>query len=497
MARRSKIRTATTVAPAPSLAARGGTYRPIAKADAQAIAEAAIDMLCDIGVSAAPPSVIDLIVAAGGHHDGTRLRYGRAHVHDSLRSCVKEFALCGQTPRHDLTVGGNHVHVGTGGAAPNILDPTSGDYRPSTLCDLHDAARLADALPHLQFFARSLVAGDVVPLSAFDLNTAYAALRGTSKHVITQVTHPDHLPEIAELCHAIAGSEAAFRARPFVSLNINHVVPPLRLHDQSCEVMIAAVRAGFPVHCNVFGQLGASSPVTLAGSVAQTLAEALAGLALVHAADPAAKATLGPRPMITDLRTGGFSGGSGEQALATAMAVQVLRLWGVPSTVIAGATDSKLPDVQAGYEKALTVNTALQAGANLITQAAGTQAGLMGISFEACVIDNDMLGAVLRANIPPEVTAETLARSMVAEVVAGEGHFLGRAETYDRMRSDFLYPQVADRRSIEEWRDTGRQGINDAARAEADRLLQSHFPDHLEPALRAALHVRFDLRLAD
>ena len=182
-----------------------------------------------------------------------------------------------------------------------------------------------------------------------------------------------------------AGGEAAFRARPFLSLNINHAVPPLRFHGTSAEVLAEALRHGIPVQCNVFDQLGASSPVTLAGSVAQTLAETLAALALVHALAPGAPAIAGPRPMITDLRTGGFSG---EQALATAMCCQVLRHWDLPCSAIAGATDAKLPDAQAGYEKALTVNTALQAG-------------LMGVSFPAMVIDNDMLGAILRANVPP------------------------------------------------------------------------------------------------
>ncbi len=127
---------------------------------------------------------------------------------------------------------------------------------------------------------------------------------------------------------------------------------------------------GVPVHANAFGQRGASSPVTLAGSVAQTLAETLAGLAFAHTLDPNALVICGPRAMITGLRTGGFCGGSGEQALATAMCCQVLRFWDLPCSVIAGATDRKMPDAQAGYEKALTVVTARAAGANLVTEAA-------------------------------------------------------------------------------------------------------------------------------
>jgi trimethylamine--corrinoid protein Co-methyltransferase len=313
--------------------------------------------------------------------------------------------------------------------------------------------------------------------------------------VVVSASEAAHVPKIAELCYEIAGGEAAFRERPFLSLNINHAVPPLRMHAQSIAVMHAAVDAGIPVHCNVFGQLGASSAVTLAGSVAQTLAEVLAGLAFVHALDPQAPRIAGPRPMIIDLRSGGMAGGAGEQSMATAMAAQALRAWQIPCSVIAGATDSKLVDFQSGYEKATTIQSAMQSGANLITQAAGAQAALMGVSFAAMVADNDMLGAILRANILPEISEETLALAAITEVVAGEGHFLGRPETYARMRSDFLYPDVADRGLIEEWQASDKLDMGSRAAQQARMVLQNHWPKHTSQALRDRYLKRFGLPL--
>jgi trimethylamine--corrinoid protein Co-methyltransferase len=373
------------------------------------------------------------------------------------------------------------------------MDPDTGDYRPSTLNDLHRAARLANALEHVSFFSRSLVAGDVHDPLDFDLATAAASLSGTAKHVMVQASDPSHVGPLARLCHDIAGGEEAFRARPFLSLNINHVVPPLRFHAESAEVMAEAVRQGIPVHCNIFGQLGASSPVTMAGSVAQTLAEMLAGLAFVHVLDPAAPRIAGPRPMITDLRTGGMAGGAGEQAMATALAVQVMRHWDLPCSVIAGATDSKCADFQSGYEKALSVTTAIQAGANLVTQAVGTQAGLMAASYAAMVADNEMLGAILRANSLPEISDETLMLDAIAEVVSGEGHFLGHPETYARMRSDFLYPEVADRRSLDEWQGSDRADMGQRAARRAIEILERHWPDHLPEPVQTEISDRFGL----
>jgi trimethylamine--corrinoid protein Co-methyltransferase len=153
----------------------------------------------------------------------------------------------------------------------------------------------------------------------------------------------------------------------------------------------------------------------------------------------------------------------------------------MPCSVIAGATDSKVPDAQAGYEKALNVNTAIQAGANLITQAAGMQAGLMGVSFAAMVVDNEMIGSLMRANVPPEITEETLNLNMIKSVLEGDGHFLGHAETYQRMKSDFLYPDIADRRTIEEWVAAGSQDMARCARTYAEEILQAHTPPKLDP----------------
>ncbi|SDE07401.1 trimethylamine methyltransferase family protein [Ruegeria marina] len=479
----------------PSTHAVGGSWRPLSPEGTNRIADSAFDILARIGLSDAPPEVVTLVLDRGGRRTGNRLLFPRSLVEETLAGTPGSVTLYGQTPVHDLIVGGNETHPGTGGAAPNVTDIQTGEIRPSTLSDLGDAARLADALPHVRFFSRSLVAGDIPDPLALDLNTAFASLSGTSKHVMVQASDPSHVPLIARMCHLIAGSEAAFRARPFLSLNINHVVPPLRFHAESAMVLMEAARHGIPAHANVFGQLGASSPVTLAGSVAQTLAEALAGIVLTQLAVPGAPVIAGPRPMITDLRTGGFSGGSGEQALATAMAVQVLRHWSLPCSVIAGATDSKVPDNQSGYEKALTVLTAMQAGAHLVTQAAGMQAGLMAVDFAAMVADNDMLGTLLRANMPPVVDDTTLAFDAIAEVVRDEGHYLGRPETYARMRSDFLYPEIADRASIADWQAAGSTDMATRARHRAMAILKDHHPGHVSPQLRKTLMREFpDLR---
>lgn len=376
-----------------------------------------------------------------------------------------------------------------------VVDAVNETYRPATLVDLYDAARLVDTLEHVQFFSRSMVAADMPDPHTLDINTAYASICGTTKHVMTSVSDAGHVPDIVELCHLVAGTARAFEKRPFLSLNINHVVPPLRFDPAACKVLMKAAELGVPVMVNTFGQMGASSPVTMAGCLAQTHAETLAGMVLAWIANPDVLAVYGPRPMVTDLRTGGMAGGSGEQALLTAAAVQLARSYDLPNSTIAGATDSKVADAQSGYEKALAVTMAVQAGANLVTQAAGTQAGLMATAFEAYVIDNDMLGAVLSAASPIEVTDQTLSVDAIAQTVRGEGHFLGHPDTYARMKSDFVYPAHADRQAPDAWQAEGAPTIRASARQTVEATLSSHFPRHIPPELDERIRARFDIRL--
>lgn len=453
-----------------------------------------VRILSEIGLSDATAGMVSLVCDAGGHVSADqRLCFSPNLIKTALAGVQKTFTLCGQDPAFDMELGKGRVYCGSGGAAPFVIDLDDGTYRPSTLADLSASARLVDALDHLAFFSRSLVARDIGTERDLDLNTAFASLVGTQKHVMSSASHPTHVSEIAALCYEIAGSEAAFRARPFLSLNINHVVPPLRFHGDSCDVMGAAVKAGIPVMANVFGQLGASSPVTMAGSVAQTIAEAIAGMIYAWLLDGDARIICGPRPMITDLRTGAMSGGSGEQAIATAMAAQMMRHYGLVNSTIAGATDSKIPDAQAGYEKALSVALAAQAGADIITQACGMQAGLMAVSFPAYVIDNDMIGSILKAAIKPEINNDTLAIENIEKVVNTEGHFLGQPDTYARMKSDFLYPEIADRSSPDDWYADGARTIAQRADDKVRAILTGGRPSHIDDNTYRDLVTRYGL----
>jgi trimethylamine--corrinoid protein Co-methyltransferase len=458
----------------------GGFYKPLTASEMDRIHETVLDLLERVGLSQAIPSMIELVTANGGRYtDDGRLLFPRSLVEDVIANTRKSFVLHGRAKGRELEISGNRVHVGTGGASPNIIDLETGLYRDAQLKDIYDAARLVDTLDNIHFFNRPLVARDCADAWALDMNTAYVCTAGTTKHIGMSFFQPEHVTKITEYFDQLAGGPGEFRKKPFVTLLCCHVVPPMRFAEESCAALEVGVRLGYPVQLISAGQAGATSPATLAGSVVQSVAESIAGIVFCYLIDPKVKAIFSPKALVSDLRTGSMSGGSGEQGVLMAAAAQMGRYYGFMTSSMAGMTDAKTPDAQHGYEKCHGLSLAAHAGANIITQGCGLQASLLGAAFESYVIDNDMIGSILRGVRGIEVSDETLAADVIENVVKGEGHYLGHQQTLARMKSDYIYPEIADRQSPNDWKDAGSLDIRDRARIAAREVLNNHYPVYI------------------
>lgn len=474
----------------------GGSYLPLAPGDIEKVNDAVMDALANIGLAQAIPSCIEAVTGAGGSYRDGRLHFPRSLVEDTLANCAKEIVLYGQDPSHDIEVSGSRVYFGTAGAAVHVVDIDAREYRDSTLLDLYNMARLVDRMDNIHFFQRCLVARDVVEPVDLDVNTCYAAVSGTTKHVGASWVEPDHVSKSLEMLHMIAGSEKQWRARPFVSMSNCFVVPPLRFAEDACHCMETAVRGGMPVLLLAAGQAGATSPAALAGSVVQEVAEVLAGLVFVNLLVPGHPAIFGTWPFVSDLRTGAMSGGSGEQAVLMAACGQMGRYYGLPTGIAAGMADAKLPDAQSGYEKGYTTTLAAHSGANLIYESAGMHASLLGVCYESMVIDNDMLGAVNRTVRGIEVNDDTLSLQSMRDVcIDGPNHYLGHSQTFSLMQKEYLYPTIGDRTSPKEWDEQNKPVLVESARAQVDDILGSHYPAHIAEDTDKAIRERFNILL--
>ena len=475
----------------------GGRYRPLTEAEIKRVHEAALDVLEHIGFSNAIPSCVEIMTAAGARlNDEGRLVIPRALVEDTLAKAGRNLTLHAFDPKYDLELSGTKVHFGTAGAAVHIVDSETGAYRESTLRDLYDMARIVDAMEHIHFFQRPVVARDMEDPRDLDLNTCYACVSGTRKHVGTSFVDPAHVDEALAMLHVIAGGEEKWRARPFVSMSCCFVVPPMNFAEDACRCLEAAVRGGMPVLLLAAGQAGATSPAALAGAVVQEVAEVLGALVYVNAISPGAPAVFGPWPFVSDLRTGAMSGGSGEQALLSAACAQMGQFYDLPTGVPAGMTDSKVPDAQSGYEKGYTEALLGLSGANMIYESAGMHASLLGFCFESLVIDNDMIGSILRTVRGIEVTEDSLSLETMRQVcIEGPGHFLGHEQTLGLMQAEYVYPEVGDRSSPKEWAEAGSSDVVERAQGAVRQILAEGFPSHIDEATDARIREAFGIKL--
>ena len=245
------------------------------------------------------------------------------------------------------------------------------------------------------------------------------------------------------------------------------------------------------------GQAGATSPPSLAGSLAQGLAETLAGVVMADAIKPGHPCIHAFMPFVSDLRTGAMTGGSGEAAVTSAAAAQLLGHLGIPNAVSAGITEAKTADNQAGYEKGYTITLAAQAGADMVQLSVGMLGSIMVASPESLVIDNDMCGAILRSVRGVEVDPSYLDLALVEDVVTGEGHYLGQAQTLELMRSEYVYPDLGDRRSVDEWLLAGEPSLWDRAGDRVAEILAGGRSGHLTLEAEAAIRDRFPIHLAE
>ncbi|MEM6500127.1 MAG: trimethylamine methyltransferase family protein, partial [Pseudomonadota bacterium] len=423
----------------------------------------------------APPSGIEVLVEAGAIlGDDGRIRFPQSLVEDMLAIAARNVTLHGRDPKFDLTLSGSRVHFGTAGAAVHIVDCENREYRESTTKDLYDAARLTQALDNVHFFQRPMVCRDITDNLELDLNTIYASCAGTTKHIGTSFAEPDNVPECMELLHMIAGGEDAWRERPFV-LNTNcFVVPPMKFATESCQAMEIAIRAGMPVLLLSAGQAGATAPAPLATAIVQAVAECLAGVVYVNAVSPGHTAVFGTWPFVSDFRTGAMSGGSGEQALLSAGCAQMHQFYGLPGGAAAGIADSKLPDMQAGWEQGISNVMAGLSGLNMVYEAVGMHASLLGFSLESLVLGNDMLGQVLRCVRGIDVSEDKVGIEVMKKVcLEGPGHYLGSEQTLELMQSEYIYPEIADRTSPKEWEENKKPDLLQKAIARKNEILEN------------------------
>ncbi len=476
----------------------GGWYKPLTDEAIERIHEASLSVLEDVGVEVMPSECRDIFEKAGAKIDeaNNRVFIPREMVEEALDEAPSEVLMCGRDPKHDLKLGGQKVYMGTGGAAVKVLDLDHQHIRESTLADVAQIGRLTDALDNIHFYLRACVARDL-PNELLDINTYYASITNTTKHVTVNCFTPEAVRDVAEMAAMIAGSKEALMERPIVSFTACWTVSPLRYAPETVEILTEIVRQGLPVFLSSAPQAGATSPAALAGTLVQINAEELSGVVYTQLLKPGTPIVMGYVPSVADLRTGSFVGGAAEFGMMNAAVAQLGQFYDLPVYNSSGLADSKVPDVQAGYEKGITGLAAALAGSNYIHHSAGFLESLLTVAYEQYVIDDDINGSVMRAVRGIEVSDETLSVDVIAEVcgAGGPGHYLGTQQSLTLMNTEYYYPHTGDRQTRDDWEAQGSLDMRERARQKARHILKTHEPMLIPDEIDAAIRERFEIVL--
>lgn len=464
----------------------------------QAIYDTALRLLAELGMGDVPARLEAQLLKSGAQKAGSRVLFPREMVERVIKMAAGRFTFHGRDPARSIDVGGQRVYFGTGGAAVLTLDIDSGDYRPSTLRDLYDFTRLQDRLTNVSWFTRCCVATDLPDNLDLDVNTVFALLKGTTKPVATSFTlasHVDPILRMVDIALGGSGTDGLFRQTPFLKAHISPVISPMRFGEDAVEVTLACMEHGLPLSCITAAQSGATAPATLAGFLAQSLAETLGSLIMVNVFQPGYPMVFSNWPLVIDLRTGSFVGGGGEISVMNAASAQISNWLGLPSGVACSMTDAKAIDAQYGVEKGISALAAGLAGGNLIYESSGMMASLLGASFEAFVLDDEMHSLIYRTLRGVEVNEDTLGFEAIRDAVLGPGHFLGGPHTIAAMERDYFYPSLADRDAPVTWSENGRPDAWTRARATAKNILATHHPTYLSANAEARIRDEYNILL--
>jgi trimethylamine--corrinoid protein Co-methyltransferase len=477
---------------------QGGQYCPLSLEQVETVHAASLRILEKTGMTYEQglDDTVQMLVDNGAAVDVDRknITFPKEMILEQVAKAPEKVVLCGQDPKNDLDLSGHRVHLGTGGAAIKILDPETGEVRPTTLRDLYAVSRLVDQLDNIHFLVKPCVTTDIAP-EDYNVNWFYACLAASSKHVMSGVNDEKGLHDVVEMAAMIAGGLDKLQERPFISTIACFAISPLKLCTQSTRIMQAANRSRIPVALSSAPMAGSTSPLTMAGTLAQLHAEQLAGITICQLTHPGAPVLYGGIPGLANLNSMGYSGGAVECGMMNAAIHQLSNHLKVPNYNSAGLSDSKVPDAQAGYEKAFTALLASMGGSNYIHHSAGMLESMLTIAHEQFVIDDEIIGNCCKVLKGIDVDAEHLALEVIDAVGPG-GNFMTSPHTMAHMRTEYFHGNgVTDRKSREKWEQAGSLDIRQRALDKAKKLLANPDPAYIPEEIDRAIKERFNILL--
>lgn len=461
----------------------------------EAIHEASMDLLERQGMRVLHEGARALLAGAGAAVDeaSQMVRFDRAMVAEYVALAPREFTLHARNPAKNFRLGGRHLAF-TSVGGPAYCNDLDRGRRRGRFEDACDYLRLVQSLDILHQEGGGAFEPIELPAETRHLDLYLSQIRLLDKNwqpVALGAERARDAIAMARIALGFSAEELVAKPALFAIINTNS---PLQLDIPMAEGLIEMAGAGQAVCVTPFTLAGAMAPVTLAGTLAQQNAEALAGITLTQVVRPGAPAVYGAFTSNVDMRSGSPSFGTPEYAKAAQASGQLARRYGLPFRS-SSVTSSNVVDAQSTYESMMSLWAAISGGANIIVHAAGWLEGGLTASFEKLIIDAEMLQMMAEWLRPIEVNAETLALDAIAEAGPG-GHFFGVQHTMSRYETAFYQPFLGERRNFESWQEAGSLDAQQRANSIWKSLLEQYRQPELDPAIDEALQDYVERRKA-
>lgn len=415
-------------------------FKMLSQESLEQINQATLKILQSKGVMFKDKDALNVLRDAGANVDSNIVRFPEHLIIDSIEKCPESFILKARNPKYDILLGSSSVNYTNGFGATQIFDLEKSKVRDAKLKDLINFTRLANKLSEVGFCMIGVTPNDIPPGSA-DLYGAWALLKYTDKNIHISIENEANLEKILEMTELV-GKEIPDERKPFFSLGATSN-SPLTYTEDSCKRILFASRLGVPVFVVCGGISGVTLPVTFPGALAVQNAEVLAGIVLAQATNPGVPCVYGAFTGPMDLKTVKLLLGSPQLAMFNVCTTQLCRKYKIPHAYgTGGVSDAKIPGLQAGIEKALTVLTATLAGVEVIHDGvSGLLDGALLASLEQMVIDNEMCKMIRYIIKDIEINDDSLALDVINEVAHG-GNFLGHSHTVQHFREEIYMNEL-------------------------------------------------------
>lgn len=452
--------------------------------DLEQIHEATLNVMENTGLSFAYEPARDLFAKAGCKIDGQKVFFPKKLVEEQIEKAPSQFTLYARNPEKNVVIGGDNIVFMPCYGTPFVNDMDKG-RRMGTMEDYNNFAKLAYASPYMDITGGMMTEPNDIPVDNRNAERLYSSMIYSDKPFLGAGTGPEDARQTIDMASIVFGNKEELASRPpFISILCS--LTPLAYDDKMCGGIMEYAKAGMPQLISSLSIAGATSPVTMEGTLVVQNAEILAGIALAQLVREGTPVVFSGSSSASAMRYGTLSIGAPEMAVNTAATAQMARFYNLPVRGGGGLTDSKTVDTQAAYESMMSLQMATLSGINFVLHSAGILEGYITASYEKFIIDSEICGMCRRIKRGEEITAEKLATDVI-ETVGSGGEYLTNMHTFQNFKQELYAPIMEERNNFDAWTGNGALTMEQRANAKYKEILENYKEPSMDDAVRKDL----------